>query len=87
MLLAGGEGEDIAALSLRIHGLAAEPAGHLPDEFLGRREQAHIGTAKVQGIADGLTLAHGDVGPHFPGRGHEAEADRFGEDRHKERFL
>ena len=56
MLLAGGEGQHPAAPAFGIDGLADEPPRHLADEFLARGEQADIGPAEIQRIADGLAL-------------------------------
>ncbi len=80
MLLAGGQGQDEAALALRIHGLAAEPAGDLAQQRLAAGEQADIGAAEVQAVADRLALGHRDVGAHLAGGLQEAVGHRLGGD-------
>ena len=48
--------QHIAALAFGIHRLAAQPAGHLAQEFLARGEQPDIGSAEIQAVADATGL-------------------------------
>ena len=50
---------------LGVHGLAAQAPRHLADEGLAAGEQADVGPAEVEAVADRLALGHGDVGPHL----------------------
>src|ERR1700710_2827842 len=62
VLLAGREREHVAALAGGVDGLAAQAAGHLAEIFLPGREQADIGAAEIEAVADRLALAGDDVG-------------------------
>ena len=62
VLLARGQGQDEPAPALGIVRLPDEPAGHLAQEFLLRREEAEVGSAESQRNAKGLRLATDDVG-------------------------
>ncbi len=66
VLLAGGEGEDEAALAVHVVGLADEAAGHLAQEFFLAGDDAAVGAAEAEGYAEGLRLHGDDVG--FGGR-------------------
>ena len=78
VLFAGRERQHVAAAAFDVGGFAAEAARHLADEFLARGEEADIGAAEVQRVADRLALAHHDVGAHFAGRRDGAERDDLG---------
>ena len=85
MLLARREGQDEAALALGVDRLAAQPAGHLTDVLLAAGEQAEIGPAELEPVADRLAFADDDVGPHLAGRADQPERDRFGHDGDQQR--
>ena len=57
VLLARRQGQHIAAAALRVDGLAGQPAGHLAHQLVAGGEQADIGAAEVQRIAERLALA------------------------------
>ena len=75
MLLPGLEGEDVGPAAVVVGGLPHDAAGELPGEGGGGRHEAQVGSAEAQGHAQGLPLAHGDVGAALP-RGLE---DRHGD--------
>ena len=50
-------------------------------------EQADIGAAEIERVADRLAFADDDVGAHLAGRAHGAERNRFGEDGDQQRAL
>ena len=52
VLLAGGEREHEAAAAFRIDGLAGEAARHLAHELIARGEEADVGAAEDQAVAD-----------------------------------
>src|SRR6266481_4424205 len=54
VLLAGREGQHPAPPALGVEGLADQPPGHLPDEFLAAREEADMGPAEIERVAKGL---------------------------------
>ena len=85
VLLAGRERQHEAALALRVQGLAAEPAGHLPHERLAAGEQADVGAAEVQRVADRLALGDGDVRAHLARRFQAGRGDRLGGHHHQQR--
>ena len=75
VLLARRQGQHEAAPAFLVDGLAAQAPGHLPHVFLACGEQADIGAAEGERIADRLALADDDVGAHGARRPHEAERD------------
>ena len=85
VLLAGRERQHEAAPALGVDGLAAQPARHLAHELLARREQADIGAAEVQRVADRLALADDDVGAHLARRLQQAERHRLGDHHDQQR--
>ena len=68
VLLAGGEGEDEAAPAELVHRLARDAAGHLPQVGLAGGEESGGGAAEVQGVAEALEGAGGEVGAQGAGR-------------------
>ena len=87
MLFPGGQRQHEPALPVGIHRLAAQPPRHLPHIFVARRKQPQIRPAKVQAVADGLTLANDDVGSHLPRRPDRAEGHDFGDHHDQQRAL
>ena len=65
VLLAGGERQDEAALTLRVDGLAGEPARHLADVLFAAGEEPDVRSAELQPDADRLAFADDDVGAHL----------------------
>src|SRR3546814_13259575 len=81
MLLAGRERQHETALAVCVDGFAAQAARHLTDIFALAGEEADIGAAELEPDADRLSLAHHDIGAHFPGRLNPPHRDRFGAHR------
>ncbi len=77
VLLAGGEGEDEAALAGDVLGLADEAAGHLAEELFLAGDDAAVGAAEGEGDAEGLGFERDDVG--LDGGLDDAERDGFGD--------
>ena len=77
MLLARGEGEDEAAVTVAVDGLADEAAGHLADVLLFRCNDTAERAAVAQCHAEGLRFHADDVGLY--GRTNDAERDRLGD--------
>ncbi len=67
-----------AAPAVRVDGLADEPARHLSDEFVAAGEQAEIGPAEIQRIAERLAFGGDDVGAHLARGLHQAQGHDFG---------
>src|SRR5205085_9283678 len=84
VLLAGRQGQYETAAALGVQGLPAEAPGHLADELLAGGEEADIGAAEVQGVADRLAFGDDDVRPHGAGRFQQAERDGLGDDDDQE---
>jgi GMP synthase PP-ATPase subunit len=61
MLLTRGERQHPATAAIFVCGFTAEAARHLAQEFLACGEQAHIGPAEIQAIADALAFRRDDV--------------------------
>ena len=87
MLLPRRQREHEAAPALRVDRLAGETPRHLPRIFQVGGEEADIGAAEIQRIADRLALADDDVGAHFARRAQSAERDSLGEDGDQQRAL
>ena len=85
VLLAGRERQHETAPAFRVDRLAAEAPGHLADELLTRGEQADVGPAEGQRVADRLALAHHDVGALRAGRLDGAQRHHLGEDGDQQR--
>ena len=77
MLLPRRQGQYEAATTFGVHRLAAVAAGRLAKQLLARGEQADIGAAEVQGVADRLALGGDDVGAHLAGRFQQAHRHRL----------
>ena len=78
MLFAGRQRQHVAAPPLLVLGFADQPAGHLPNILLQRREQPAVGSAEAQRDAERLSFADDDVGSAAPGDFKKPEADRLG---------
>src|SRR6185295_9041502 len=76
VLLARLEGEHEAALALDVARLARDPARHLAQEPLRRREEAERRPAEVEPVAERLALADADVHALLAGRLEDAERQR-----------
>ena len=85
MLLAGGEGEDEAALAVAVGGLSGEASGDLADELFAGGDDSGVGTAVAERHAEGLRFQRDDIG--FGGRAHDAERDRLGDGDDQQRAL
>ena len=75
VLLPGLEGENVGPAAVVVGGLAHDAAGQLPGEGGGGRHEAQVGTAEAQRHAQGLSLAHGDVGTALPRRLENSHGD------------
>uniref|UniRef100_A0A0N4ZVR4 PE-PGRS family protein n=1 Tax=Parastrongyloides trichosuri TaxID=131310 RepID=A0A0N4ZVR4_PARTI len=80
VLLARGQGQDEAATAVGVHGFTAVAAGRLAQQLLAGGEQADVGTAKVQGVADRLAFGCDNVSAHFAGRLQQAHRYGFRDD-------
>ena len=85
VLLAGGEGEDVAALAVHVLGFADEAAGHLAEELFLAGDDAAVGAAVAEGDAEALRFQRDDVG--LGGRADDAERDGLGDGDDEERAL
>ena len=64
-----------------------KPAGHLAQEFLARGEQADIGSAEIEAVADGLAFAGDDVGALRARRLEKTQRHDFRHHRDQQRAL
>ena len=87
VLLAGRKRQHEALPPVGVHGPAAQPARRLAHIFVAGGEQAEIGPAEIQAVADRLALADHDVGAHGAGRFDQAERENFGHDRDQQHAL
>ena len=62
VLLAGLQGEDIAALARGVYRLADDAARHAPDELLARREEAVVRPAEGREVPGSLSFADRERG-------------------------
>ncbi len=62
VLLAGLQGEDIAALARGVYRLADDASRHAPDELLARREEAVVRTAEGREVPGSLSFAERERG-------------------------
>ena len=74
-----------AALAVGVDGLADQPARHLAHILVAGGEQADIGAAEAQPVADRLALADHDVGAHLARRLDEAERHDLGHHHDQQR--
>src|SRR5271167_248259 len=77
VLLAGRQSQHPAAPAVGIDGLAGETPGHLTDELVPAGEQAEMGSAKIECVAERLTLRSDDVRPHLARRDNGGERQDF----------
>ncbi len=85
VLLAGGEGEDVAALAVGVHGLADQAARHLAHELFLACDDTAVRPAVADGDAEGLRLQRDDV--CLGGRADDAQRDGFGDGDEQQRAL
>ena len=85
VLLAGRQGQHPAAPAVGIDGLADEPPRHLADEFVPAGEQAEMGSAEIERVAERLALGGDDVGAHLARRADRAERQDLGHDDDEQR--
>jgi hypothetical protein len=76
VLLARLEGEDIAAVSRGVCGLADDASRHAPDELGARRQEAVVRAAEGEVVPGCLSLPDGDRAPVATGRLEHAEGER-----------
>src|SRR6516162_4664206 len=67
VLLARRQSQHPTAPAIGVDGLADEPPRHLADEFVAAREQAEMRSAKIERIAERLTLRSDNVSSHIAG--------------------
>ena len=81
MLFPGREGQDVTRLSLGVHGLTDDAAGHLPEELLVAGGEETKARSPERGVeAEALGFSNGDIGPPG-GRGLEiTQREGFGGD-------
>ena len=84
VLLAGAHGHDERAPAVEVGRHPDQPARDLPDERVGRGQDAEVRSAVLRRDAQRLALTGGDIGPVRTGRGQDGEADRL-DDRDEER--
>ena len=77
VLLSGGQGEYVSALSTIIHGLPNQAAGHFTDVFLAGGENAQVRPAEAQWDAKRLAFAGDDVCAKFPGGCKQTQGNRI----------
>ena len=76
VLLAGLQGEDIAALARGVYRLADDPPWHASDELFARSEEAVVRPAEGREVAGRLSLAERERGSVAAGRLEHAERER-----------
>ena len=76
VLLAGLQGEDEGAASLRIGGLPDDAAGEFAHPLASAGHKAHVRAAVAKGYAEALAVSHCDVGAPFGGGLHHGECGR-----------
>src|ERR1700741_1327936 len=85
MLLACRQRQNETAPPQGVRCFARNPPGHLPQIFFPRREEAYIGPAKIQAVADGLDFAGSNIRPHCSRRLDETERDSLGKNCNQKR--
>src|SRR6516225_9931327 len=77
VLLAGRQGQHPAAPSVGVDALAGETSWHLADKLVPAGEQAEMGSAEIERVAERLPFGRDDVRSHLARRDNGAERQDF----------